>query len=431
MTQRDNTPDPRGQPDPRKIWVISACRFCEAVSIGMLVPVLPTFIGTLETPLIDRLWRPGAVRPEELTAVLFSLTGFSMAGIQLLSGRLADAFDRRKALIVGGLLGGLACTLSFLVVSSYGQLLGARILQGICFGLTFPALMAMVAFHAPEGRGGRVLGLFSTFRLIGFGVGPLLGGWITAEWGRDSMFVSSAVLLAISIAMIAIFVPDCRERNPGTPRPRKLARIDRRFYIHGAVIFLMMVGISAVISYFPYYQSELGATERELGLVYGVFIVTRCIFQFPAGYIGDRFDKKNVLLVSLVLFIPVVGLVGFVTSLGELLWLRLALGALAAGITASLAGMSAERSTPGTRARVMSVNTMAFSLGVAVGPLGGFFVRWSYSTPFVIAAAGGVVVLLLVWFCLPSDREFAAERLDQPVPSTPIHQAAPVIRRAT
>lgn len=404
----------------------------------MLIPVLPTFISSLGTPLLDRLWGQGALQAEEMTAVVFSLTGFSMAAIQLLSGRLADAFDRRKLLIVGGMTGGLVCTLSFLVVTSYGQLLAARVLQGICFGLTFPALMAMVAFHAPEGRGGRVLGLFSTFRLVGFGLGPLLGGWISASWGRSEMFVSSAALLGISIALVAIFVPDFRERNPGEARPQRLTRIDPRFYIHGAVIFLMMVGISAVISYFPYYQEHFGVTERELGFVYGAFIVTRCLFQFPAGYLGDRFDKKNVLLASLACYVPIVALVGFVTSLGQLLWLRLALGVLAAGITASLAGMSAERSTPGTRARVMSVNTMAFSLGVAIGPLGGFFVRWDYSTPFVIAASGGVVVLAIVWVWLPSDRNFQ-HRVDIVgehgvqfgSDKSSIHHAAPVSKSAT
>lgn len=418
------TTGPDRGPRTQMIWVVSACRFAEAISIGMLIPVIPGFIQDLTTPALDAWLGRAALTGEELTAIVFSLTGFAMAGVQLVAGRLSDASDRRKPFILGGMLGGVACTLAFLFVTRFHELLLARTLQGIFLGLTFPPMMAIIAYHAPSGRGGRVLGLYSTFRLVGFGLGPLIGGWVTAEWGRTVMFELSAGLLALSIFMIAIWVPDFRDRKkppasektpegkdlaastaPVTPRAR-LTRVNPIFYLHGAVVFLMMVGISAIMSFFPYYQERFGATERDLGLVYSVFVITRCLFQFPFGWLGDRFDKKNVLVIAMLLFIPLVGLMGFVTSLGQLMELRLALGAVTAGITSAIAGMSAERSEPGNRARVMGINTMSFSLGVAVGPLGGFLGRWSYATPFVAAAVGAAVVLVLVWLLLPSDREF-------------------------
>lgn len=418
----------RDNPNTGVIWIVSACRFAEAVSIGMLIPIIPGLIQDVETPWLERLLGHSLVA-EELTAIVFSLTGFAMAAIQLLAGRLSDSLDRRKPFIVGGMLGGVVCTLAFLVVSNFAELATTRVLQGIFFGFTFPPLMAIIAYHAPEGRGGRVLGLYSTFRLVGFGMGPLLGGWVTEVWGRDALFQLSASLLFLSIVMVSIWVPDFRDRsraNKNSARKEPLPRVDPRFYIHGAVIFFMMVGISSVMSFFPYYERTYGASERQLGMIYGVFVLTRCVFQFPSGWIGDRYDKKTVLLISLGIYIPLTAAMGFVTSLDQLLFLRLGLGAVAAGITASVAGMSAERSSPGARARIMGINTMSFSMGVAVGPLGGFLGRWSYSTPFVVAACGGFVVLILVWAVLQSDRQFAAHKRDTTSPEPPPEVPTPV-----
>lgn len=398
------------------IWLISLCRFCEAVAVGMLLPVLPGFIQDLGTGALERWFHPHVFTPEELTAAVFSATGFAMAAVQLLAGRLSDTLDRRKPFIVGGMAGGMVCTLLFLQAGDFTELFALRVLQGICFGFTFPPLMAMVAHHAPPEAGGRVLGLYSTLRLMGFGVGPAVGGWIASEWGRDAMFVACAALLLVSIAMVSWWVPEYRERaprDPSQPRP-PLPPVDPRHYLFGAAVLLMMVGISIMMAFFPTYQRRFGATDADLGLVYAAFVLSRGLCQFPAGAIGDRFDKKRVLMVSLVGFAPLVGLMGFAGSLGHLIALRVGLGVAAAGITSAVAGMAAERSAPGARARTMGINTMAFSLGTAIGPLGGFLARWSPEAPFVIAGSAGFLMAGAVALWVPSDRQHRARIAARP-----------------
>jgi len=373
--------------EPREslVLLVSSCRFAEAIAVGMLVPILPVFLSDLSTPGADRVsawiherlpwlerWAPSIVShtDESRTALLFFLTGMAMAASQVFAGRLSDRLDARKPFILVGMLGGAICSSIFATLDTFQGLLATRVAQGLCLGLTFPPMMAIVARHSPPGRGGRTLGLYTTVRLAGFALGPVVGGAVASIGGHRSAFFASALLLLVSVGLVGWLVPDPREhaRDGLAPRPPR-PPVPWVFRLLGGCIFVMMIGISAIISLFPAYRSELGATEWDLGLVFGAFIATRSLLQWPAGWLGDRFDKKRVLVIALAAFAPIVALQAYADSIAELVALRAGLGVASAAISASVAGISAERSLPGNRARVMGLNTMSFSLGTSLGPL--------------------------------------------------------------
>jgi len=402
---------------PSVVLVIALCRFGEAIAIGMLIPVLPIFLETLQTPYLEDVVRSitpsfpflgkvleGLVEgtAEARTALLFCLSGLAMALIQIVSGRVSDWLDLRKSLILTGM--GLAAlgSLYLTFLTDYWQLVVTRILQGMALGMTFPPMMAIIARHSPRGAGGRLLGLYSTIRLLGFSLGPVIGGLVTGIGGYRTTFQTSAILLVISVVAVMLFVDDPPERRREQKNTGDLPRVQPMFRILGSGIFIMMVGISAVISLFPWYRREFGATEAELGFIFSAFIFTRGLCQYPLGWLGDRFDKKKVLMMGLCAYIPLVLLQGHISSLSELLFLRIGLGVVVAAIGISVNGISAERSVAGNRARVMGINTFSFSLGVAIGPLLTGLVN-NQKIAFAIPGGLALLVLLLVAFLVPSD----------------------------
>ncbi|MCI0651321.1 MAG: MFS transporter [Planctomycetes bacterium] len=391
-----------------EIVSISLCRFAEALGIGMIVPVLPLFLQELSAPGFL-----AATTAEERTGILFGASGLAMALVQLAAGRIADRLDRRKALIIAGLAGAAAASALLLLLESFLQLLLVRVVQGVCLGITFPPMMAIVAYHSPKGAEGRVLGTYTTIRLLGFAGGPVAGGWLSALGGHQLTFATSALLLASSVAAVALWMPDYRVRAPGSAAPR-LPFVAPRFYLLGAATFLLMVGISAVIARFSYYEKTFAATEWELGLTYGAFLFARCLSQYPMGWLGDRFDKKRVLLLALGLFVPAVFLQGIVESIAQLIGLRMILGVISAAITTTVGGICAERSPPAQRASVMGVNTFSFTLGTAVGPpLCGFSGGPESALPFVVPAGAAVLLALLIALFVPSDRGHREESKKQ------------------
>ncbi len=414
-----NSPGP--EKDPRTIWLLAICRFGEAVAVGMLIPALPLFLGGLTTPGVDRLtatiseWFPrfadafpDLIDPSQelLTAVLFSITGLAMAGVQIVSGRISDRFDTRKSLIVIGMFLGAFCSYALQYVDSYNQLVVVRILQGTFLGMTFPPMMAIIARNAPDNAGGKVIGTYSTIRLLGFGIGPVLGGFVGDKGGYDLVFLVSGSLLLVSVLLVSIRINDPKEfPDEHNKLRRDLPRVEPIFRLLALSIFVMMVGISAVISLFPFYEREFAATQSQLGMMFAIFVGSRCLFQFPCGWAGDRLDKKWLLLLGLAAFIPLVALQAHVENLTALTWIRAGLGVVSAAISTSVGGISAERSLPGNRARTMGLNTMSFSLGTAVGPsLTGFID--TQSTAFAIPAIAGGLLFISLGVLLPSDRRF-------------------------
>lgn len=409
--------------DSTRIWTIAFCRFTEAIAIGMLVPVLPIFLETLgDAPLLG--FSAQSLSPEDKTSILFGLAGFAMAGIQLFSSRLSDAFDTRKPIIVLGMIGGVGCSIAYALITTYPQLLAIRIAQGLFLGMTFPPLMAIVAHYAPAGRGGTTLGIYTTIRLLGFASGPLIGGYLleTTDYRYEVVFFTSAALLLTSIALVTIHIPEHKDRarpEKGQPRePRLRIPVPFNLRILGGGIFFMMVGISGIISLFPTYRREFGATAQELGFVFSAFLGTRFLLQYAMGSLGDRWDKKKLLVCALIALGPTVALQGFVTSLGQLFGLRILLGACAAAISASTGGITADRSVPGNRARAMGVNTFSFSLGVAVGPLLHFFIPEPRVT-FTAAGVASLVLAALTAWILPSDATVRQQSTPPPIPEAP------------
>ena len=274
--------------------------------------------------------------------------------------------------------------------------------------MLFRSMMAIIARNAPDNAGGKVIGTYSTIRLLGFGIGPVLGGFVGDMGGYDLVFIVSGSLLLTSVLLVSIRIHDPKE-FPGEISKEKKDRppVEPVFRLLALSIFVMMVGISAVISLFPFYEREFAATQSELGMMFAIFVGSRCLFQYPSGWIGDHLDKKWLLMFGLAAFVPLVAMQAHVENLTALTWIRAGLGVVSAAISTSVGGISAERSLPGNRARTMGLNTMSFSLGTAVGPsLTGFID--TQSTAFAIPAVAGGLLFLTLGLLLPSDRRFKA-----------------------
>lgn len=126
------------------------------------------------------------------------ITGYALAfgSLLLLSGRLADRWGRKRALLIGlagfgiaSAIGGAAPTVELLVA--------ARIGQGVFAALLAPAALALVSttFTDPAERG-RAFGVFGSVSMVGTTVGLLLGGVLTEalSW-RWTMFINTAIAI--------------------------------------------------------------------------------------------------------------------------------------------------------------------------------------------------------------------------------------------
>jgi MFS family permease len=124
------------------------------------------------------------------------------AACTVLGGRVGDRFGARPASMAGFALFLIAsCIIA--IAETQAVLLAGRTLQGLAASIAVPCTLAAVnTSAAPERRAGAI-GAWTGFLVLGFSIGPLLGGVLTHTAGWRVIFWLNALLMLIAIAGMA------------------------------------------------------------------------------------------------------------------------------------------------------------------------------------------------------------------------------------
>ena len=112
-------------------------------------------------------------------------------------GAVTDRVSRRKPLIMVGLLLMGLSTLAFVFAHQFAGLLLIRALQGVGIALTIPASMALMATATEKRTRGGSMDIYTTMRMVGFAIGPLLGGFLRVQFGFTAAFYVGATAIFI------------------------------------------------------------------------------------------------------------------------------------------------------------------------------------------------------------------------------------------
>ncbi len=172
--------------------------------------------------------------PQIATGLGFSAVGvtwvvhayaLTFGGLLLLGGKAADRFGRKRVLLLGLAVFGLA-SLAGGFAQEPGQLVAARVAQGIGAAALAPAALALLTATFPTGRARiRAFGVWSAMNAAGGALGVLVGGLLTqyAGW-RWVMFVNLPIAAgALALAWRGV---------PADPPPIRRGRLD----VFGAVL---------------------------------------------------------------------------------------------------------------------------------------------------------------------------------------------------
>lgn len=374
----------------RTVLALSFARLADAVGNSILIVILPIYVAELPRSL--------SVPDSVLVGVLISLFGIVNAAAQPLAGALADRFGHWKGWVQAGLVVMAACTLGFLAADRYLYLVVLRSLQGIGFAFTLPASLAILkTVTAATVRGG-AMGVFTTFRMIGFSVGPLLGGWLHVRFGFDAVFWVGAGLVALGVLAVQVWVDEPEKDRSGGPPVFRL--FDRSLYepalvALGFASFVMASGIVMMSALENELNAKLGQTALGFGVAFSALTITRVIFQVPLGRLSDRTGRRPLVIGGLLLLGPATAGLGFAATTLQLTLVRLVQGLATAAIVAPGFALAGDLARAGGEGRQMSVLTLGFALGIAFGPLlAGFLGVVSFELPFIL---GGAAALVAAW----------------------------------
>jgi MFS family permease len=190
--------------------------------------------------------------------------------------------------------------------------------------------------------------------------------------------------------------------------------IERRASASLALIFaLRMLGLFLVLPVFALEAAKYpgGADVAMVGLAMGMYGLTQALLQIPFGMASDRFGRKRVIVIGLIIFAAGSLLAAAAPTLSWLLAGRAlqGAGAVSAAVTALLADLTRDSVRTKAMALVGASIGLVFALSLVVAPplaahigLSGMFVLTG-----VLAIAGIGVVL---WMVPPAPAQVSAQR---------------------
>jgi EmrB/QacA subfamily drug resistance transporter len=135
------------------------------------------------------------------------------AGLLFTYGVLGDRYGRRRALVVGLTLFGLASALCAFA-STPEHLIAARALMGIGGAAVMPSTLSIISNVFEADERGKAIGIWAGFVGIAIAVGPITGGLLLEHFWWGSVFLVNVPVVLVALAAIVWIVPESKDPSP-------------------------------------------------------------------------------------------------------------------------------------------------------------------------------------------------------------------------
>jgi EmrB/QacA subfamily drug resistance transporter len=176
------------------------------LAVGLDLTVLSVALPTLSS----------ALKASESDLQWFS-SGYALvlAAVLLPAGLLGDRYGRKKVMLCSLALfavGSLACAES----RSPAEFIAARVLLGLAgAGLIVMVVSALAVLFSEKERP-KAVGIWATANMVGFPIGPILGGWLLSHYWWGWVFLMKVPVAIVGFLAVAALVPESRsEQQPG------------------------------------------------------------------------------------------------------------------------------------------------------------------------------------------------------------------------
>lgn len=189
----------------RNRWIlgaVSVALFCVQLDYFAMNLALPRMAADLGSTATDLQW-------------VISVYMLTLGAFMVPAGRIGDIFGRRRALLAGITLFGVASIFCALAPSA-GVVIAMRAVQGLGAALIFPVSVSVLTNAFPAQRSGEAIGFAYGIAGLGNAAGPLVGGLLTQTLGWRAIFWLLVPFAAAALAIASRFVPE--SSDPSVPR---------------------------------------------------------------------------------------------------------------------------------------------------------------------------------------------------------------------
>ncbi|MFD9910106.1 MFS transporter [Streptomyces sp. NPDC059063] len=187
-------------------WVVLV-----VLCVSLLLVAVDATVLHVAVPAVTEDLKPGGI---ELLWIV-DIYPLVCASLLILFGTLGDRVGRRRVLLLGYGLFGVASAVAALA-DTPTVLIAARALLGVGGAMIMPATLSILRQVFPDRRERALaIGIWSAVAAVGAAVGPLLGGFLLEHFWWGSVFLINIPLMLISLPVGRWLLPESTGERDG------------------------------------------------------------------------------------------------------------------------------------------------------------------------------------------------------------------------
>ncbi|MBI2847825.1 MAG: MFS transporter [Chloroflexi bacterium] len=347
--------------DKRIFLILAFSMFASTLGIGIVIPLFPLYVKQMGA---SGLW----------IGLMFSAYAVSNSAFAPLFGRLADRRGR-KWLLTFGLLAYAILSLGYMFAGSVQQLALVRLLQGIAGAMTFPIANAYIGDLSPEEEEGRWMGYASAIFFSGFGLGPLIGGVITAHFSMTAAFVTMGGFNFAAFLATLLFLPESPKRGINGEDEdgllQSFRKISKSSIVRGLLSYQMVYALGSVgiVAFLPLLASRQGLDTTTIGILLTVNILSTTLLIPLGGILADRLNRRIIIVICASLAVVLLPVLTLANGVWQMVAVLVLLGMNNAISMPCASALAVEEGRKFGMGSIMSTLFLASGIGMAIGPV--------------------------------------------------------------
>ena len=295
------------------------------------------------------------------------------------TGTLANKFGR-KQLLVAGWIFGIPIPFILMFAPSWSWIIAANVLLGINQGLTWSSTVVMKIDLVGEKQRGLAMGLNEFAGYIAVALIAFLTGWMASEYGiRPYPFYIGIGLAFLGLSGSIFFIKDTKHHVEKETISNTIPRLKNIFWdttwkdktlgsvTQAGLINNLNDGMAWGI--FPILLASKGFSIGEIGIVTAIYPGVWGIGQLLTGRMADKFCKKDMLYIGMLLQAIVLILMVWANTMFHFVMLSSVLGWGTAMVYPTFLATVAENTNPLDRAQSIGIFRLWRDLGYAIGAI--------------------------------------------------------------
>jgi len=357
---------------------------------------------------------------ESNLAILSFITafGFSKAGANYFSGKLANEVGRKNLLIIGWIIA-LPVPLILAFTGSWNWVIVSNILLGISQGMTWSSTVVMKIDLVGEKDRGFAMGLNEFAGYFAVGIFAFLSAYLAEQFGvRPYPFLLGELVAILGLVLTVLFVKDTRNHVQKESEAYGSVSMKGVFwettFKNKTLSSVTQAGLvnnlndGMIWGLLPVLLISLNFRLDEIGLIAAIYPTVWGISQLFTGKMADIFPKKTLLFWGMlvqgiaIIFLP------FAKAYPLLLVISVCLGIGTAVIYPTFLAAIASATHPNSRAESIGTFRLWRDMGYAVGAIVSGVTADLFGLESAIILIGLITIAssLVIHFRMPSKTSY-------------------------